>query len=66
MKLVEAVSLAGGFTSIADGDHVLLTRVVGPGKTVTATVSVDAITEGRQADVPLQAGDTIKVDQRVF
>lgn len=66
MKLVDAISLAGGFTAIADADHVLLTRVVGPGKTVTATVSVDDITDGKLPDVPLQAGDTIKIDQRVF
>jgi protein involved in polysaccharide export with SLBB domain len=66
MKLVDAISLAGGLTSIADGDHVRITRLVGPGKTVTATVSVDDITDGKLGDVPLQAGDTIKVDQRVF
>jgi polysaccharide export outer membrane protein len=66
MKLVDAISLAGGLTSLADGDHVRLTRNVGSGKTVSATVSVDEITDGRQPDVPLQAGDTIKVDQRVF
>jgi hypothetical protein len=29
-------------------------------------VSVDDITDGKLGDVPLQAGDTIKVDQRVF
>lgn len=66
IKLVEAISLSGGFTSIADADHVRLTRNVSPGKTVTATISVDDITDGKQSDVPLQAGDTIKVDQRVF
>jgi protein involved in polysaccharide export with SLBB domain len=66
MKLVDAISLAGGLTSIADGDHVRITRLAGPGKTVTATVSVDDITDGKLGDVPLQAGDTIKVDQRVF
>jgi protein involved in polysaccharide export with SLBB domain len=66
MKLVDAISLAGGFTSIADADHVRLTRIVGPSKTVTATVSVDDITDGKLPDVPLQAGDTVKVDQRVF
>lgn len=66
MKLVDAISLAGGFTSIADADHVRLTRIVGPNKTVTATVSVDDITDGKLPDVPLQAGDTVKVDQRVF
>jgi hypothetical protein len=29
-------------------------------------VSVDDIAEGRMADFLLQAGDTIKVDQRLF
>jgi len=66
MKLVEAISLAGGLTSLADGDHVRITRVVGANRTVTATVSVDDITDGQLGDVALQAGDTIKVDQRVF
>jgi protein involved in polysaccharide export with SLBB domain len=66
MKLVDAISLSGGFTSLADANHVLLTRLVAGGKTVTATISVDDITDGKQADIPLQAGDTIKVDQRVF
>jgi polysaccharide export outer membrane protein len=66
MKLVDAISLAGGLTSLGDGDHVRITRNVGTGKTVTATVSVDDITDGKSPDVPLQAGDTIKVDQRVF
>ena len=66
MKLVDAISLAGGLTSLADGDHVRITRVVAANRTVTATVSVDDITDGKQGDVPLQAGDTIKVDQRVF
>jgi polysaccharide export outer membrane protein len=66
MKLVDAISLSGGFTSLADANHVLVTRLVVGGKTVTATVSVDDITDGKLPDVPLQAGDTIKVDQRVF
>jgi protein involved in polysaccharide export with SLBB domain len=66
MKLVDAISLAGGLTSLADGDHVLITRVIPGNRTVTAAVSVDDITDGRLSDVPLQAGDTIKVGQRVF
>jgi protein involved in polysaccharide export with SLBB domain len=66
MKLVEAISLAGGLGQLSDGDHVRITRIVGPNKTVTATVSIDDITDGKLGDVPLQAGDTIKVDQRVF
>lgn len=66
MKLVEAISLSGGFTAIADADHVRITRIVAPGKTVTSTVSVDDITDGKMPDIALQAGDTIKIDQRVF
>ena len=66
MKLVDAISLSGGLTSLADGDRVRITRIVGPNKTVTATVSIDDITDGKLGDIPLQAGDTIKVDQRVF
>jgi len=66
IKLIDAISLSGGLTQLADGDHVRITRVVGPNRTVTATVSVDDITDGKLSDVPLQAGDTIKVDQRIF
>jgi hypothetical protein len=33
---------------------------------VTSTVSVDDITDGKMPDLPLQAGDTIKIEQRVF
>ena len=66
MKLVDAISAAGGLNSVADGDHVRITRLVGANKTVTAIVSVEDITDGKLGDVPLQAGDTIKVDQRMF
>jgi protein involved in polysaccharide export with SLBB domain len=66
MKLVDAISASGGLTSLADGDRVVITRLVSGGKTVTATVSIDDITDGKLGDIPLQAGDTIKVDQRVF
>ena len=66
MKLVEALSQVGWFTAMADSNHVILTRAVPPNKSITAIVSVDAITDGKQSDIPLQPGDTIKVDSRVF
>jgi polysaccharide export outer membrane protein len=66
MKLVDAIMLAGGLNQVADGDHVRITRLVTGGKTVSAIVSIDAITDGKLTDVPLQAGDTIKVDGRMF
>ncbi len=66
LRLVDAVSQVGGFTSIADSNHVILTRRISKEKTVTVVIAVDAITDGAQADIPLQAGDTIKVEARVF
>lgn len=65
LRLVEAVSQAGGFTPLAQSSRVILTRQVGKG-TVTVEISVDAITDGKAPDVLLQAGDTIKVPERVF
>jgi len=65
MTLLQAVSLSGGFTSIAKTDHVNLTRKTRSG-TKTVILSVDSITEGRSPDVPLQAGDGIYVGERVF
>jgi polysaccharide export outer membrane protein len=66
LKIVDAISQSGWFTASADSNHVVLTREVPPNKTITAIVSIDAITDGQQADIPLQAGDTIKVESRVF
>jgi protein involved in polysaccharide export with SLBB domain len=60
MKLVDAISLAGGLTSLGDGNGIILTRKIKTG-TVTAQISFEAIAEGSQPDVPLQAGDTINV-----
>lgn len=65
MTLLQAVSLSGGFTSIAKTDHVNLTRKTKTG-TKTVILSVDSITEGRSPDIPLQAGDGIYVGERVF
>jgi polysaccharide export outer membrane protein len=66
LKIVDALSQAGWFTAQADSNHVVLTRQVSPTKTITAVISVDAITDGTRSDVLLQAGDTVKVESRVF
>ncbi|MBX3227218.1 MAG: polysaccharide export protein [Labilithrix sp.] len=65
MTLVQAISAAGWFTPLADTNHVQVIRQV-PNGAVNAVVSVDAITDNARADVKLQQGDTIKVDQRLF
>ena len=63
--LIQAISQAGGFNSIANRDRVNLTRKTG--KTAkTTVVSADAITDGSLPDIPLQSGDTIFVTERVF
>lgn len=65
LTLMQAISMAGGLTAIADDDKVTLTRKVSGG-TKTVRVSVDAITDGDAQDVPLQAGDRIYVYERLF
>lgn len=66
LRIFDVISQSGGFTSIADSKNVVLVRRVGNGKTVTVTINVDGIGDGTQPDIPVQAGDTIKVDARVF
>jgi polysaccharide export outer membrane protein len=63
--LIQAISQAGGFNTIANRDRVNLTRRTA-GQTRTVVLSVDAITEGTLPDIPLQSGDTIYVIERIF
>jgi polysaccharide export outer membrane protein len=65
MTLLQAVSLSGGFTSIAKTDRVNLTRRTKTGSK-TVILNFDSITDGRSPDIPLQAGDAIFVGERVF
>ncbi len=65
MTLVRAISQAGGVTSLARKNGVILRRTV-KGKTRAVVVDYEAITNNDIPDVPLQAGDTIHVPQRVF
>lgn len=65
MTLVQAISDAGGLSAIANGDRVNLTRKHQAGAT-TVVISFDAITAGRSQDIPLQAGDQIFVNERIF
>jgi polysaccharide export outer membrane protein len=65
LTLIQAVSLAGGFTSIANTSRVNLTRV-SKGGSKTVQVNLDEITGGRSPDIPLQAGDRVYVYERIF
>jgi polysaccharide biosynthesis/export protein VpsN len=63
--LVQAISKAGGFNSIADLNNVTLTRTTNKQRQ-TIRFSLASITEGRSPDIPLQSGDVITVGERVF
>jgi protein involved in polysaccharide export with SLBB domain len=65
MTLLRAISLAGGFNGIANKVKVTILRKVN-GKIRSATVSVQAIMDNEILDVPLQAGDSINVAQRIW
>jgi polysaccharide biosynthesis/export protein VpsN len=65
MTLVRAISLAGGFNGVANKGKVTILRKV-KGKIRSATVSVEAIMANEIPDVPLQAGDSINVEQRIW
>jgi protein involved in polysaccharide export with SLBB domain len=66
LTLIQAISLAGGLNAIANTDRVNLTRKNKNGSARTVVLSVEAITDGRSPDIPLQGGDQIFVHDRVF
>jgi polysaccharide export outer membrane protein len=61
MSVVEALSLAGGFTSLAAGNHVIVRR---GGKTFR--VRAADIAEGKAPNFYLEPGDTVLVQERIF
>jgi polysaccharide export outer membrane protein len=66
MTLLRAVSLVGGFNPMAAKDTVTVRRKVDGGDTRAVTVSVQDIIDNVTPDIPLQAGDSINVPQRIF
>ena len=66
LTLLRIISSAGGFTGAANRTNVLITRRTEKGQRVTVPFSVDAISEGRTSDVPLQAGDNVYVHESKF
>jgi polysaccharide export outer membrane protein len=65
MTLLRAISMAGGFNSLANKSKVTLRRKV-EGKVRVVVISVEDIMSNAVPDVPLQAGDSVNVEQRVF
>ena len=65
MSVVEAISIAGGFTSMARENDTTVTRIV-DGRERRYHVPVETISQGRHANFFLQPGDIIFVPERVF
>jgi polysaccharide export outer membrane protein len=65
LTLIQALSLAGGMTGLANLDKVNVTRKTQSGSR-TVVVAIGTIMEGRSPDLPLQSGDRIFVHERLF
>jgi protein involved in polysaccharide export with SLBB domain len=65
MSIVEAISIAGGFTPMSKPNDVTVTRVIKDVKK-QFLVPVEAIGEGRASNFVLRPGDIVFVPQRVF
>jgi polysaccharide export outer membrane protein len=65
MSVVEAITVAGGFTPLAAKNDTTLTRSE-QGKKTTVKIPVEAIGEGRARNVYLRPGDIISVPERLF
>lgn len=65
ISVVQAVSMSGGFTPLADKNETVVTRIV-QGKRERYLIRVTEITRGQAEDFPLRAGDIVFVPERVF
>lgn len=65
MGVVQAISVAGGLTSLAAANDTIVTRREA-GRPKRYKVSVRRITEGQEADFMLHAGDIVYVPERIF
>ncbi|MFO0693297.1 MAG: polysaccharide biosynthesis/export family protein [Polyangiales bacterium] len=66
LTVVQAISLAGGFTALAARNDTVLTRQNADGQPRRFRIPADEISRGRAQDVPIQAGDIIFVPERAF
>ena len=66
MSVIEAISLAGGFTNLADLSNVVVTRKGGDGKEKRYVVDIKSIVNGAKENFYLDAGDIVFVGERFF
>lgn len=66
MSVIEAISLAGGFTNLADLSNVVVTRKGRDGKEKRFVVDIKSIVNGAKENFYLDAGDIVFVGERFF
>lgn len=66
MTLTKAISGAGGHNRLADLSRVRLTRTDESGKPKVMRINFSEISRGKAADIKLQDGDSIFVEERIF
>ncbi len=65
MSVVQAITIAGGFTPLASRNDTVVTRRI-EGELQRYRVRVDDVARGRRPDFPLRSGDIVFVPQRAF
>lgn len=65
MNVIEAITIAGGFTPISAKDSVTIKRIEG-GRESFFEVHVAEISKGKERNVQVRPGDIISVPERIF
>ncbi len=65
MTIIQAITMAGGYTNTAAKSEASITRIV-DGSEKRIDVEVDLIWKGKQPNVPLQPGDIIFIPEALF
>ena len=65
MSIIEAITLAGGFTPMASKNKITVTRIT-DGKSTRFTIPVEDIGEGTAANYLMRPGDIVFIPERVF
>ncbi|MDD5422523.1 MAG: polysaccharide biosynthesis/export family protein [Candidatus Omnitrophota bacterium] len=66
VTLLEAISLAGGFTGYASIGGTRIVRAGADGKKISMDPKIDNIINGRQKDVTLKPDDLVYIPERLF
>lgn len=66
MSIVEAVSLAGGFTNFADISNVVVTRKLNSGEEKKFVINIEEVVNGDKKNFYLKPGDIVFVKERFF